>query len=52
MEATINVLNLEQVKDLVGILRDALSDERVPVEVREEYKNRLNAIEWDGDDGE
>jgi hypothetical protein len=43
---TINTLNLEQVKETVDILKLIFEDERIPLEVRDEYVSRLHAIEW------
>lgn len=43
---TINALNLEPVKETVDILNLIIEDERIPLEVRDEYVSRLNAIEW------
>lgn len=42
----LDVLNLEPVKEVTGVLVDMLNDERIPEDIRQEYKNRVDAIEW------
>ncbi|MCM3492858.1 hypothetical protein M4D52_05310 [Paenibacillus lactis] len=52
MELTVDVKSFEPVKTLVGILADVMNDERIPDGIKRAYKERIDAIEWEGESDE
>lgn len=48
----VNVLNFDQVKDAIRITNEMINDDRIPVVVKEVYKKRIEAIEWESEDDE
>lgn len=44
-----NVLNLQQMRELAEILAEVIKDERIPEDIRMEYIGRFDAIEWEGE---
>lgn len=40
MKMTIDAINLDKVKVLLNILRDMMSDDRIPEDIRSEYTDR------------
>lgn len=49
MKVTMNVLDLQPMKELSEIFADVIKDERIPVKIRMEYIGRFDAIEWEGE---
>ncbi|OPG98976.1 hypothetical protein B2I21_07415 [Chryseobacterium mucoviscidosis] len=46
LEVTVNMENLKPVKETIRVLADMLKDERVPADVRSQYRERCKAIKW------
>lgn len=50
MKFTLNMLNFKQVTEMIDITKSVITDERIPTEVRQEFEDRIKAIEWEGDE--
>ncbi|MEK4452828.1 MULTISPECIES: hypothetical protein [unclassified Paenibacillus] len=44
---TVNIMNLEPIKQVAEIICMIIEDERIPVDVRDEYATLLNAMDWE-----
>lgn len=47
MELTISVSNIKPVEEMVAVLTDILKDERIPENIRLEYRRRIESIVWE-----
>ncbi|MBY9077265.1 hypothetical protein KIH86_03590 [Paenibacillus sp. HN-1] len=52
LTATINILNIDQISEVIGIAKGMVEDERIPAEVREEYMDRFLSIQWESGEQE
>lgn len=44
LEVTVRATELEMVKDAMQVLKDMIDDNRIPLNVREEYMDRFNQV--------
>ncbi|WP_340395283.1 hypothetical protein [Paenibacillus sp. FSL E2-0177] len=49
LTVSINIMNLDPLKRAVQIMCDVFEDERIPLEIRAEYLDKYNGIEWEAD---
>ncbi|WMT42838.1 hypothetical protein RE628_11425 [Paenibacillus sp. D2_2] len=47
VKLSLDLLNVKPVEGMARLLADMFRDERIPVEVKEEYINQFEAIEWE-----
>ena len=47
VKISFNILNLEQFKEVANILSLVVTDERIPADIRNEYTNQFNNIQWE-----
>ncbi|ULO08923.1 hypothetical protein H1230_09185 [Paenibacillus sp. 19GGS1-52] len=49
LSVSVNVMNLNPVKRAVQIMCAVFEDDRIPLEIRTEYLDKYNGIEWEAD---
>lgn len=49
LRISVDVLNLKPVEGMARLLAEMFKDERIPAEVKEEYRKQFEAIEWEAD---
>jgi hypothetical protein len=43
----LDILNMPQVQTAIELMESSVNDERIPAEIRAEYKERFDAIRWE-----